>query len=347
MQASLKLTLKQRQSFYFNLGSLLLSSLDILTAMELIIEEERSDKIRTGYNHIVYQLQCGHTFSEAFEMSVMISAYEKSTIQAGETSGNLAEVISQLSEYYRKKRETRRQLVSLFAYPAILLVTSFSILYFMMAFMVPMFTESFRHMNMELPMVTQLVINLAEFIRQSFPFLLFVLIFMSTTFLMISKSTVYKTKCSDLLFRIPLIREALMTLELQRFLVMMSMLLSSKVQITEALILASETSLFPTFKAKIRAIEHSIMQGTSIHESFCNSNLFPVKLTTMVKMSEETNSLHETFEELGSQYHRSAIEFQQLIKSVAEPILILVMGCIAGTIVIGMYLPIFQLSMVE
>lgn len=342
-----KLSYTEKKRIYSGLGSLLESSIDILTAIEILIAEEKKKSLHERLIKVKKQITEGASLTESLVNAFSITRYEEAVINAGEQSGKLSEVLNELGIHFNNKLETRRELITILSYPALVLSTCVMILYFMLEYMVPMFMESFSQMEIELPYLTRVVIKASESISYLQPVFYLIVLVCAGTVIYARRNRPFFERLSYQLFRISPLAKILARFETRKFLVMMTTLLSSSVQFTEALLFAKDAVFFPPFEEKIQKLYNDIIAGESINEAFKNSGIFPLKVISMIRIAEETNSLDLTFRNITNEQIKEAAARQKLIKAVAEPVLILIMGLITGVILISMYLPIFQMSMPE
>jgi type IV pilus assembly protein PilC len=338
---------KRRQKLYSQLAALLSCSIELLTAIEILSEEENQTQRRDLIRAVHKRIANGELLSVALFEELKITEYEKATIEAGESTGRLAIVIAELSEHLDRKNRLKKELAMSLAYPCMILLTALAVVYFMMAFMVPIFEETFKRFDGELPAITVLVINASQITTAVFPWLTAIIVIAIVGFIYCWNDPSLKQKLSAILFKIPILKDQLMRAELMSFMNLMTTLTTSKVQLTDALDLCARASKFPTIKDQLMLMKREIVNGGSLNDAMKQSGLFPIKVLSLIRIAEETNTLGKGFKEL-SEHYRSENEYRQsLLKSIMEPALILFMGLVAGTIVVSMYLPIIEMTVMN
>ena len=157
---------KKKESFYHELSILLAAGIDIKTAFELILSEQKNEKDKQLFDSIMNSIVNGSTFATALSNKKEFTMYEHVSVQIGEETGKLVIVLDQLAIYYKDKIAQKRQIVSSLSYPAIVLCTSFGAIFFMLNFVVPMFSDIFKRFGGKLPAVTQFIIDAADFMNR-------------------------------------------------------------------------------------------------------------------------------------------------------------------------------------
>ena len=198
---------KNKERFYSDLNILFSAGVDIKSALELIEEEQEKKTNKILFGKIKEFILKGGSLSEALQKSGKFSAYEYYSIRIGEESGRLPEVLSDLSKYFSKQIAQRRQFMNAMSYPVIVLCTAVGAIWFMLSFIVPMFSDVFKRFGGDLPAITKFVLNLSEFVSVFFPYL-FVAVITAAIFIISQRKQDWFRKISaSLIIKIPIIGE--------------------------------------------------------------------------------------------------------------------------------------------
>ncbi len=158
---------KKKQAFYQELAVLLKAGITIKEALTLIIEslKKKADKelIQTALDDVIN----GKPFSEALLVSKSFSEYEYYSLKIGEETGTTAQVCHKLGVFYERKNEQKRIIIAALTYPAIVLTTALLVVIFMLSYVVPMFQDIFKQNNVELPMLTRIIVKLSSLVNHS------------------------------------------------------------------------------------------------------------------------------------------------------------------------------------
>lgn len=337
---------RKKEMFYLELNILLTAGIDIRSSLEMIEEEQTADKDRRLIAAVKNSLVAGSTLSEAVRNTGKFTDYEYYSLQIGEESGKLPVILKELSGYFQKKIRQRRQIISAFTYPAIVLSTSLAAVFFMLHFIVPMFAEVFRRFGGDLPFITKAVLGASRAASRygSLGCLLAV-----AGFLLLRsqrKKDWYRRTATGLLLRLPFLGEMLRKIYLARFCHAMTLLIASKIPILRATALIKKMIGFYPIEASLDKVEADIMNGEPLHKALAAFPVYSKRMVSLVKVGEEVNQLDVFFDKIAQQYSEEVEHQTQLIGSLVEPFMIIFLGIIVGFILVAMYLPLFQMSTV-
>lgn len=341
---SKKISDKKKEEFYSELGILLSSGIDLKTAMEIIVDEQKSEYIKSVYERITQNIIEGSGLSDALSQSNNYSIFEINTIKIGEETSRMIEVLMNLTDYFGKKIKQKRQLTNAFSYPVIIIFTAIATIYFMLNFMVPMFQNVFERFNSDLPKLTQSIINLSDFFSKYFLLFFFLSVSSVIYLYIVRKKNWYRKYSSKLLLKIPFLGNILRLIYLERFFQSMALLAGSKIPLLRSIKLVRKMVGFYPFEHALIKVEEDILYGKLLHNSLESFSLIDKKIISLIKVGEETNQLQFIFEKLYTQ-QAEELEFKiGMISSVMEPFIIVFIGLLVGIILISMYLPMFQMG---
>lgn len=341
---SKKLTDKKKEIFYRELGMLLKSGVDFKKALEILSHQSGSKFEKQLILDIKDKVVHGKSIYEALMTSGQFSPYEYYSIQIGEETRKLEEVLAELQKYFNRKIQMRRQIISVLTYPAIVMLVTISVLYFMLNKVVPMFSSVFKQFGSELPKSTQIIIKLSNYSGLIFLLLfVFVVGFLIFHQLMKNKDT-YRNTTSSLVLRIPYFGKLIQKIYLARFCQSMNLLITSKTTLLNSLSLTSKMIGFYPIEKSIEEIKSDVTKGISISDSMKKHPVFENKMVSMIEVAEQINQLDTMFERLTEQYNEDINHQTKMIGVVLEPLIIIFIGVIVGIIMISMYAPMFDLS---
>lgn len=335
---------KKKEAFYLEISTLLLSGIDMKTALELILVEQEKSKDKKIYDEIKDNVLYGNSLSEALMAAHKFSDYEYYSVKIGEETGKLAEVLKELAQFFKDKITQRRKVISAITYPIIVLATSLGAVFFMLKFVVPMFADVFLRFGGDLPWITYVIIRLSKFLDASF---LFILLFFVgfLVFLYRKRQTDWFRKWSaKILLEIPVVGEIVSKVYLARFANTMRLLVSTNTPLLKSIGMVRQMISFYPIEQSLFKVEKDILHGESLHQSLSTFEFYPSKFIQLIKVGEEVNRLDYFFDKIAVQYTEE-VEFKtSTISSVLEPLIIIFLGLVVGLILIAMYLPMFQMS---
>ena len=337
---------KKKEAFYTELHVLLHAGLPLKDALVLIGEEQRKQKNKALIKDIVTDLINGKNFSNALKGRKEFSTYEYHSLKIGEQTGTLQKVTKELGVFYKRKNKQRRMILSALSYPIVVLLTAFLALLFMLQFVVPMFADIFKQNKVTLPWITKKILSVSTFF-QEYWYLSFVIVVGIFLFVQLYQKKIWYQKItSSVLLKIPLVGAFIRKVKMAQFTQAITLLTGAKVPLLNGIQLTKKMIGYYPLEIALEKIEQDILQGKSLHESMSTYAIFDKKMVSLIKVADETNQNETIFQRLTEQYNEE-IEYQSnMISATIEPLIIVFLGAIVATILIAMYLPMFQLSSV-
>lgn len=337
---------KRKEDFYGELSILLKAGVQLREALDILKENQNKEKFRTFYAQMLEALDGGKSFSRILRSLKEFTEYEYYSVQIGEESGNLTTIFHELSIFFAKKNEQRRNLINALTYPMIILCTAILVVIFMLRMVVPMFEDIFKQNKVELPTITRWIIAVSNFIGDYGGFAIIVLIVL----ILLRKPIFYreslKRKKDYVTLKLPYVGNFVRSIYLAQFTQAVALLTSSKVPLLNSIQMVKRMIMFYPLQDALDHMETRIMQGVSLHESMKEGKIFDNKMTALIKVAEETNQTEYIFEKLNQQYALEVQQKSKMLSTLMEPLIIVLIGFFVGVILVSMYLPMFRLSSV-
>ncbi|MGV8879431.1 MAG: type II secretion system F family protein, partial [Sphingobacteriaceae bacterium] len=335
---------KKKEQLYMELSSLLQAGIDLKSSFELITADQEKEKDRQLFSTILQSLLSGTTISQALQHTDRFFMYEVFSLQIGEETGKLIEVLDDLAIYFKSKIRQRRKIISALTYPCVVLFTSLGAVFFMLKFVVPMFGDVFKHFGGELPWVTAKIIAISQALENNFIYFLMIVICMAIFIVFARKTARFRKIVSLLLLRVPVAGNLIQKIYLARFCNSMRLLINARLPLLRAIGLLRQMIRYYPIESSLNIVEEDILKGKTLHQSLQQFVIYPHKMVQMVKVGEETNQLDYFFGKIAEQYIEEVEYKTSTISSLLEPMIIVFLGVIVGVILIAMYLPLFQIS---
>ncbi len=341
---SKELSDKKKEFLYLELSSLLQAGINLKSSFELITASQEKEKDKQLFQDIQEKVLQGISFSKALEKTGKFSVYEIFSLEIGEETGKLTEVLQDLAKFYQNKVKQRRKIISSLSYPCIVMCTSMGAVFFMLEFVVPMFSDVFTRFGGQLPWITAKIISISKAMESNFlPAILF-LVSIAGFFWYVRKTERFRKVFSGLLLKIPVAGNLVQKIYLARFCNSMRLLISAHIPLLRAISLSRQMIGYYPIESSLQKVEDDILQGHALHQSLERFSIYPAKMIMLLKIGEESNKLDYFFARISEQYI-DEVEYQTTtLSSMMEPLIVVFLGLIVGTILIAMYLPMFQMS---
>ena len=339
-----KFTDKKKQQLYNDLSTLLSSGINIINAFELLKESFSKSKDKVFIDSIIELIIEGASLSEAFEKTGKFSAYEFYSIKIGEETGQVNKVLSDLNIYFKKKIDQKRKIIGAFMYPAIVILTALMAVFFMMNFVVPMFEEIYKRFDSGIPALTKIVINISHALSEIIIIMVIISIIIIVFYYIVRDKLWFREYKNSLLLKLPLLGELIRKTYLLRFCLSMELLTGSDIALINSITLVKKMISFYPLQNSLNGIYNDLLYGMPLNESMKKFKIFDNRMTSLIKVAEETNKFENTFSILRNQYQSDIDYKSSIISSVMEPLLIIMIGIVVAVILISMYLPIFKIS---
>ena len=332
--------------FSRQLASLLKSGVPILRAFGVILDQTENVRFKNFLIRATDQIKDGKPFSSVLsEYPKLFPPVYVAMIRTGEDSGTLQEALMRMAIYRQKQEEILSHVRAAIAYPALMGITGIGTVVFMLAFVVPRLSALFANMGEHLPLPTRLLIAFSHNLHQTWFLALLAFLVFSVIFLLKFKARQAKRWWSRLSLKIPFVKVFVLKSELARFSRTLDLLIKSGVPILRAIDITAPVLNNLILREEFNKTQKELAGGGSLGESLRRSKHFPLFMTNLISVGEESGRLDEAMDEIAGFYERETEEAVKVLTSLLEPLMILGMGLVVGFIVIAMLLPMFELSL--
>ena len=338
---------KELVVFTHQLATLIRAGVPLLECLDILSSEAENPALQQVVEHIREDVEGGALLAHALKRNpTVFNEFYRSMVEVGETTGRLDESLTQLAVYLDKQAQLRAKIFSGLAYPALLLAVALIVLVFLLIWVVPLFSGLFQDMGESLPWLTQVVIDLAEGVRDHF-FLLAAfggsLVMGIRWFLKNPKS---RQAIDGWLLGVPLFGSVIQKAATVRFSRTLGFLVRRGVPLLSALGVAGTVTGNRIFEQSIKLAAIAIQNGRPLSETLRAGQVFPTMVPQMIKVGESTGSMDVMLEKIADLFEQEVDRTVATLTSVLEPFIILVVGCGIALVVVAMYLPIFSIGSV-
>jgi len=331
--------------FTRQLATMMAAGLPLVQSMTALEEQTESKTFKPILRNVTERIEAGDSFSQALAQHPKVfNRLYVSMVEAGETGGLLAEILDRVASYLEATARLKKKVKSAMSYPTIVCCIAIVISLFLIMKVIPIFADIYKDFGAKLPAPTQMLISFSELLRNYFLF------FLTGTAAFIFgliklKKTKQGTEAWDRLkLRLPLFGKLIHKICMSRFARTFAALLRSGVPILETLRIVGQSSGNTLVEYAVVATATGIEKGESLAVALGQHKVFPPMLVRMVSAGEQTGKVDVMLEKISDFYDEEIEATLNGLTSLIEPLLIVFLGVVVGTIVICMFLPIFKLN---
>ncbi len=332
--------------FSRQLASLLKAGVPILKALWIISEQSENPRFKKVMAHARDDVQNGKPLSSVLtQYPKLFPPIYIAMVRTGEDSGTLQETLLRVATYRQRQEEILSRVRTAMAYPALMALTGIGTVIFMLTFVVPKLMTLFSGMGSKLPLPTRILVSLSGFFHQKWLLGILGVVIAAIVLFLRYSGDLARVLWSRWSLKIPIVKDFIMKAELARFSRTLELLIKSGIPILRAIEVTAPVINNTVLSGEFVKILNDIAGGGSLGKSMHQANVFPLFMSNLISVGEESGKLDEAMEEVANFYERETDEAIRVLTSLLEPLMILVMGAVVGFIVIAMLLPMFELNL--
>jgi type IV pilus assembly protein PilC len=329
--------------FTRQLATLIDSGLPLLRGLNVLAKQERDKVLKSTIQKLVDSVQGGNTFSESLEQFPLIfNDLYVNMVKAGEIGGLLELVLTRLAEFQEKAAKIKNKVAAAMVYPIMVMTMAIAIMGFLLVFIVPKFEAIFHDMlgDRPLPEITTLVINVSRFVQGHWLLFVTIILALVAGYKFVNRTAPGKSTVDRAKLRFPLCGDVIRKTAISRFSRTLGTLVTSGVPILQALTIARQTAGNTVIARAIAQVHESVKEGEPIVQPLEASGAFPPMVVSMVDVGEETGQLPEMLLKIADVYDDEVDTSVAAMTAALEPIMILFLALVVGTIVVALFLPL-------
>ena len=330
------------------LSTMINAGVPIVQSFELLISATSGAGMKKLLKGILQHLQEGESLSQA--MAHFPKYFDRlfvSLIAAGEQGGILDTILLRLAEYREKTLALNKKVKSAMFYPAAIITVMVVVVIILMIFVIPVFSQLFSSFGATLPLLTQVVVNLSDWMKSHWYIVVLVPITAVWLFVYAYKHNLpFKTVIDRFSLKIPVLGDILLKGAVARFMRTLSTMQAAGVPIMEALGTLSKVSGNVIIERSVLAARDDVASGGRITTRLKSDGVFPIMATQMLAIGEETGAIETMSSKVADFYEADVEESVDRLSTLMEPMIMVVLGIIVGTLVVAMYMPIFKMGAV-
>jgi type IV pilus assembly protein PilC len=333
------------QVFSRQFATMIDAGLNVVAALRILEQQTTDAYLASVVADVRLDVESGALLSQALARHPKVfSRLYISMVEAGEAAGILDEVLDRLATQIEKDANIKRRVKGALVYPTLVLGFSFVVLTAMLLFIVPIFEKLYKQLGGTLPGITQLIVNLSELMRTRWYLVFPTIAFTLFGFARWKGSEGGRKVWDAFKLRVPMkIGDIVRKVAMARFARTLSTLVAAGVDIIKALEITGTTAGNWVVEEALRGVREKVHAGVPIAQNLVEYPVFPPMVSQMVKIGEETGELDAMLGKIADFYEEEVDASISALTSIIEPIMIIMVGTVIGTIIISMYLPMFKL----
>jgi len=330
--------------FLRQFSTLMRAGVTIVDSVHILSQQAESKPLQRALAEITEELRKGNSLSNSLAKYPKI--FEPLTInlvKAGELAGNIDESLDSLATHYDKAYQTRQKVISAMSYPVVVGILAIGVVIFLLSSIVPMFADMFSGFGGELPLITQFVMGASDFVQVYWYLLLLAGISFVAVIWLMRKNPQGNMMLDTLLLKMPIFGKIMQKSALARLTRTLSSLFSSSVPILQCLTMTEKVVDNAVMSKVILQARDSLERGGSLTEPMRKHWAFPPLIPHMISIGEQTGSLDHMLSKVAEFYEKEVEAETDRLKALIEPLMIVVLAALVGTIVLAIMMPMFEM----
>lgn len=331
--------------FSRQLATMVSAGLPIVQSLDILSEQIEKRHLKSIVALVKKDVETGSSLSEGMAKHPKVfSELFINMVSAGETSGMLDEILGRVAAYLEATSRLMKKISSALVYPTVVVVMAFVITLFMLIKVVPTFKGIFSGFGGTLPAATLILLKISDTLRQYFPIVFGIGVVIAIVVAKYINTPRGRLRFDSLLLKLPLVGKLVRKMAISRFARTLSTLVKSGVPILAALEIVGKTSGNKVVEVAVHNVRDSIKEGESIAAPLAKAGVFPPLVVRMISVGEQTGSLEEMLSKISDFYDTDVTTSVEGLTSLIEPLVMIFLGLIIGSIVVALYMPIFKIG---
>lgn len=321
------------------------AGLPIVQCLDILYSQQEKKSFRNMLREIKESVESGSTLADSLKKYPRhFDDLFVNMIAAGEAGGILDTILKRLSGYMEKAAKLKGKVKGAMTYPIVTLIIAFLVLTVILVFVIPVFQQMFADFGKALPLPTQIVVSMSNFVKSKILYILGFMVLFFIAFRRFYKTPKGRIVVDKLVLFLPVIGMLIRKVAVAKFTRTMGTMLSSGVAILDALDITAKTSGNKTIEMALYDVRSSIAEGQTMAEPLSESGVFPPMVCQMISVGESTGALDAMLSKIADFYDEEVDQAVENLTSLIEPFMLVFLGVTIGGLVVSMYLPIFKLA---
>ena len=334
--------------FTRQMATMLEAGVPLNTTLQLLKNSAKKDEIRLIIGEILSQIETGSSLAQAMRASSsFFDPFYCDLVATGEQTGRLEQIFKRICLYREKNEDMRSKVVKAMIYPGIVFTLAIGISVAMLLFVIPTFKNIFASFNADLPWFTQQILDLSDFISEYGFMMLGGFVGGGFVFKSLHKKHYsLRMKVCRFTLKLPIIGEVISKASIARFTRTLATTFNAGIPLLSGIAAAGKTANNLHYEALIAEVHKQTMGGRALHRSIQETGEFPELMIQMIMIGEESGALDDMLNKIANVYETEVDNIVDNLGKVMEPMIIITLGLLIGSLVVAMYLPMFNLMSV-
>lgn len=327
--------------------AMLHAGIAIIACLDILSRQAENGKLKAALLKVYQEVQKGMSLSDSLRKhNDIFPELLINMVEAGEVSGNLDVIMERMAVHYEKETKINNKIRGAMTYPMVLSVLATAIVFFLLTFIMPTFVGMFESSGVPLPLPTRILLGISYLLKY-FWYIFLLGIMVAFYFIKrFAKSHAGRLAIDNFLFRIPVVNTTIMKIITSRFTRTLATLLSSGIPLIQALDIVSKVVGNKAAETKIKHTIEDVRKGMGLALPIKQIGIFPPMVDSMIAIGEESGALDEILEKTANFYDDEVETAITKMTTMIEPLMIVVMSLVIGSIVIAMVLPMFDMMLI-
>ncbi len=343
-------TIKSRDISVFSrqLATMMAAGVPMVQGFDIVAGGQNNPRMKDMLTDIKMEIEGGSSLNESLgKYPVQFDELYRNLVRAGESAGVLDTVLDTIANYQENIEAIKGKIKKAMFYPAMVLAVAVIVSAILLIFVIPQFEEVFKNFKAELPAFTQMLVNLSRFMVSSWYIILGIGIAVVVgTIMLYKRSDKFAHFIGRMLLKLPIVGEILRQSAMARFARTLGVTFKAGVPLVEALDSVSGATGSVVYNEAVKRIREDVAVGHQLQLAIRQTGLFPNMVVQMVAIGEEAGALDKMLFKIAEFYEQEVNNAVDALSSLLEPFIMVIIGGLVGSMVVGMYLPIFKLGSV-
>jgi type IV pilus assembly protein PilC len=347
-KSSKKITSEDITVFSRQMATMMQAGIPLISSFDIVGKGQTNEKMQKLIESVKLNVEAGGTLAESLRKHPQyFNELFGNLVDAGEQSGSLEQMLDSIATYQEKTESIKKKIKKALFYPIAVLVIAVLVSAGLLIYVVPQFESVFAGFGADLPALTRMVIDLSEFMQAYWHYIFGSVGLIIFGFIYLKKNYIGFAHAIDRLsLKFPIIGGILENAAIARFARTLSITFAAGMPLVDALKCVAGATGNILFQQATNTIREEVSTGQQMQLAMINTNMFPVMVTQMVSIGEESGNLESMLNKVADFYEEEVDNAVDALSSLIEPMIMAVLGVMVGGLVVAMYLPIFKLGAV-